>query len=153
MIRQQVNVLNLLSGGRGRSCVRSNGATVCPESTNSSSLSAEPCRGQACPLRFVCCNYISLSPGRLLSSDTHTPSSSSSSSATPAGGALSPGLPALPPAGGALRRGGSAVSRAPTAGGERWAASTASWRAGDRPSCGCATSSHVAAGPRPSGGR
>lgn len=44
-------VLNVLSGGRGRSCVQGNAGNVCTENTNNSSLSAEPCRGQACPLR------------------------------------------------------------------------------------------------------
>lgn len=46
-------VLNVLSGGRGRSCVQGNGGNVCTENTNNSSLSAEPCRGQACPLRYA----------------------------------------------------------------------------------------------------
>lgn len=42
-------------GGKGRSCVQGNGAgaqgPVCPEGSNSSQA-AEPCRGQACPLRY-----------------------------------------------------------------------------------------------------
>lgn len=49
----QLFALNVLLGGRGRSCVQGNSGTVCSENTNSSSLSAEPCRGQACPLRYT----------------------------------------------------------------------------------------------------
>lgn len=45
--------LNVLLGGRGRSCVQGNSGTVCTENTNSSSHLAEPCRGQACPLRYT----------------------------------------------------------------------------------------------------
>lgn len=54
-------------------------------------------------------------------------------SSSPPGGALSRGLPALPAVGEGLRQDGSAASRDPTAGGERWAASTALSRAGDPP--------------------
>lgn len=74
-------------------------------------------------------------------------------SATPPGGALSSGPPALPAVGEGLRQDGSFASRDPTAGGKRWAASTALPWAGDPPWSGFATSSRAAGGPRPSGGQ
>lgn len=144
-VRNNVDIFIVFSGGKGRNCVLSgrNGTNVCSERRNSSQ-SAEPCRGQVCPLRSTSATT-SQCPVCLLCCNVPP--------AVSADGGRSPGRPAPPAVVGALRWGACAAWRALRTGGGRWAAATASLWAGDPLTADSATSCPVPDGPRPPGDR